>query len=87
MKDKMTFQELAKLGAEQLAKQPPVTFEEMKEQILRVIVRGTSKHKGQKETKDQHIKDTLKIHHPDWTQEQIDAELIRLYQKYGQESK
>ena len=36
MKPGITFQELARLQAEQLAKQPPVTFEEMKAQAERV---------------------------------------------------
>ncbi len=36
MKRGMTFQELAKLGAEALAKQPPVTLDEMRAQVLRV---------------------------------------------------
>ncbi len=36
MKRGMTFQELAKLGAEALAKQEPVSFEEMRAQALRV---------------------------------------------------
>jgi hypothetical protein len=36
MKPDITFQERAKLGAEALAKQPPVTLEEMRAQSLRV---------------------------------------------------
>ena len=81
----ITFKEMAKLGAEVLAKQPPVTLEEAREQCLRIKIRSNSVHKGQKETKDEQIKYLLNKYHPDWTQEQINVELIRLYEKYGKE--
>ena len=47
----MLFQELTKLALEKLAKQPPLRYEQMKEQILRVKLESKTKHK-RKEPKD-----------------------------------
>lgn len=46
----MTFQELAKLGMELLAKQPPLTYEQMREQALHVE-QETKSRRGKKITK------------------------------------
>ena len=45
MKANTSFQELAELQKEQLAKQPPVTIEEMRAQVLRVKNRSIAKIK------------------------------------------
>jgi hypothetical protein len=47
-KSKMSFNELAGLQAEQLAKQQPVTLEEMKEQAHKVRERSSTKDKKKK---------------------------------------
>ena len=46
MKSTTSFQELAQLQKEQLSKQPPVTLEEMKAQVLRVKHRSKSNNKN-----------------------------------------
>ncbi len=76
MNYKMSFQERARLGMEMLAKQRPFTLEEKREQVIRVKIRGSSKNK------EEEVKYNLSVYHPDWTREQIDAEVIRLFKLY-----
>jgi hypothetical protein len=41
----LSFQELAKLSMENLSKQPPVTYEQAKAQVQRVMARISTKNK------------------------------------------
>jgi hypothetical protein len=46
----MTFQELTKLSFEKLAKQPPLTFEQKKAQILRVKEQSKARIQSDRKT-------------------------------------
>ncbi len=74
----MTFEENSRRGAEQLAKQPPVTLEQAREQTLRIKIRSTLNNL------ENEVKYNLSIYHPDWTGGQIDVEAIRLIKLYQQ---
>ena len=74
--EKMTFKERAKVAMELLAKQKPVTLKQARAQVLWMKVQSQNPNKGQE------IKHLLKMYHVDWTQEQIDDELIRLKKRF-----
>lgn len=46
----MTFQELTRLSMEKLSKQPPLTYEQMKAQILKVKIQSESRDKKERKT-------------------------------------
>lgn len=81
MKPNTSFRELEILGAELLAIQKPVTLEMARAQALRITIQSVSKNNKQKKP---HIEFLLKTYHPEWTQDQINAELTRLFDLYNE---
>jgi hypothetical protein len=78
-----TFQERSKLATEELEKQPPVSLEEAKAQIIHVQFASASKNKKGKPDsleKEEEIKDLLKMYYPDATEKQIKAYFNKVLQ-------
>lgn len=66
----ISFQEMARLGMEALAKQKPMSLEQMRAQVLWIKIRGThTKHKKEE------IEHHLKLYFPDKPKEKIELQL------------
>lgn len=63
---------MSKIAMARLAKQRPVTLEEARTQVIRIKIWSKNMNK------EREVKYLLAMYHPDWTQEQIDAESKRL---------
>ncbi len=69
------------LGFDEIAKQRPVTLEEMLEQFIRVKIRSIRTKDVEAETK--HL---LRTYYPDWDEREIDVEFKRLWDKSKKEA-
>lgn len=77
----ITFVEMTVLGFDEIAKQRPVTLEEMLEQFIRVKIRSIRTKDVEAETK--HL---LRTYYPDWDEREIDVEFKRLWDKSKKEA-
>ena len=73
----MSFEERARIGMEMLAKQKPVTLEEMREQVNRVKIQSSNPNA------EEGVKANLRNYYPDWDERLIDSEFERLKKKYA----
>lgn len=71
----VSFEELAALQMDVLEKQPPLTSEQKREQILRIEIQSSA-------FTEQRIKEILKLQHSGWTHTQIETEYQRLMTLY-----
>lgn len=75
--ESISFEERARIGMEMLAKQKPVTLEEMREQVNRVKIQSSNPFM------EEGVKTNLRAYYPDWDEEQVDSEFKRLKRKYA----